>query len=130
MENVPTGRPVPIDELVGLLSKWAPSSLDELRRKYPEQEELLQPGFICGDTPAEMAVRIEVCLLGLSAAAEKSRATVEALKKKLAIANKVQFGGQLVTMIGGASIFTVMAVDVPNLARYVERVSKIGSASR
>ena len=119
---------VAVDELVGLLSKWAPSELDSLREKYPASQNFLKPGLLMGDSSSEIGIRIEVCLSGLRAAADACQKTMVSLKHKLKFADRTQFIGQLLTTIGGASIFAVLAVNVPDFARYAAAVLGLGGS--
>jgi hypothetical protein len=126
--DAPGSASSPVDELVGLLEKWSPSSLEAIRQKYPHQDYLLKPGRILGDGTADTQIRIEICISALGAAAAACRKTIESVQKKLKFADRSQFIGQLFTVVGGASIFGVLALDVPPFTRYAAAIVGLAGA--
>jgi len=113
----------PVDELVGLLSKFAPESLVSLRNKYPSEGELLRPGLRAGgETRDDTVVRAEVCMAGLAAAIKVSKDAQDAVASRLKRSRGIQLAGQTLTIVGGASFFGVLALDAPGPAKYAAAV--------
>jgi hypothetical protein len=116
--GIATSQSVPIDELVGLLDSRSPQSLKTLQSRYPQHLDLLRPGIVAGDVSQDMQVRIEVCTAGLTAAVQACKEAIDQIRKRLRVAHSLQMYGQLSTLIAGASIFGVLAINVPTFARY------------
>ncbi|MDX6383281.1 MAG: hypothetical protein QOK48_854 [Blastocatellia bacterium] len=101
-----------VNELVGLLDKYSPETLTALRRKHPQFSELLKPGKLCGDSDGQHSLQTflaEVALDGMKEGIKLCDSALPVLKKRLLIASKVKFTAQIIAVIGGASIFTLLA---------------------
>jgi hypothetical protein len=111
-------RSIPVDELVGLLDRWDPKSLHNLQERYSEYAALLRPGVLAGETSNDLEVRIEVCASGLSAAVDACRECLTRRADRLKRSYSMQVLGQTLTLLAGASIFAVLAIDAPKFAKY------------
>ncbi|HEV2705400.1 MAG TPA: hypothetical protein VGV59_05720 [Pyrinomonadaceae bacterium] len=114
--------PPPINEIVALLSKHSPGALQKLGEKYPESAALLRVGEIAGKTDKQTQLRAEAALVALQAGIGVCERRIPELRKKIRGESKLQFIGQLLTIIGGASIFGLLALDNPKGAKYVAAI--------
>jgi hypothetical protein len=104
---------VPINEIIGLLSRVDQKALDALAVKYPGSSELLKPGLIAGarrsgniEPPvmADLEIRAEVSLLGVTKAKEIASWLAPLCRGRLKNAGRLILASQVVTLITGASI--------------------------
>jgi len=114
---------VRINEIVHLLEIHDNKTLIDLRKKYPEQEELLRSGEICGDeevggTKDSDMMKIDLTIKGLSAVLSLCPIYISKVQKRLKSSNNITFIGTLMTTIGGASFFGTLATDFPRFASY------------
>lgn len=101
-----------INEIVGLLGVYSPEKLDTLRLTYPEFSNLLKPGTVCGDgneIDGLSRFLTEVAADGMRQGIELCDQVLPLLNRKLVLAGKLRFTSQLVTVLAGASIFTLLA---------------------
>ena len=114
----------PIDEIVGLLEKHDPAILEQLRQQYPNQRDVLTIGKTLGSSKKDDNLRFKItaCLTGLTSGIKVCEKVVPQARQKLKRANFLRFAGEIVTVIAGASIFTVLAANFPDVVRYVVAV--------
>jgi hypothetical protein len=79
---------------------------------------LLEPGQLAGTREEDAALRVKVALVGLEEALSVSAATLPGLRSRLARAQTWSFVGQLLSMIGGASVLATLALDAAKTATY------------
>jgi hypothetical protein len=123
-------RPPPINDIVNFLESHSPNDLDALRHKYPEAErgKILQIGIIAGSADRHLPARAETAYRGLEGAVRVCEQLIPKIQEKLRRAGKYQFIGQVMSVIGGASIFGTLAGDFPKAATYAGAlVTLIGS---
>ena len=119
----------PINEIVGLLNDHSKVTLDTLRRKYPEYEDtLLKPGIIGGRTDKQTRLRAEVAVAGLKVAIPLCEREISNVRLKLNKESKLQFISQMASLVGGASIFGLLALDCPRPAKYAAAVLTLAGA--
>lgn len=123
-------RPPPINDIINFLESHAPGALDDLRHKYPEAErgKILQIGVIAGSADRHLPARAETAYRGLAGAVQVCEQLIPQIQEKLRRAGKYQFIGQVMSVVGGASIFGTLAGDFPKAATYVGAlVTLVGS---
>ncbi len=101
------GTPPPVNEIVNLLSRFAPATLEELRRDYPAQQELLRIGITAGarKEDPELRVRTAVAIKGLGEAVKICERELPRIQGKLEVSRKWILYGHIFAVVGGASIF-------------------------
>src|SRR6266436_2948950 len=120
--------PLPINELVGLIAKARPGLLGELKEKYPNKAEYLEPGRIAGPTEDEIDLEIDVALGGLTAALEKTAVALPKVASRIRKASQWQFFSQILTTLAGAAIFGVVASKLPDFAQYSVAFLRLGGS--
>lgn len=109
-----------VTQLVDFLDVADPSVLKSLRDRYPQEaDHLLRRGCDlgpCADT--ELALRMEVAAATLSCIIQWCEERLPRLSERIRRAGAFQFTGQLITAVGGASVFGVMAANLQDVSRY------------
>jgi hypothetical protein len=111
-----------IDSIVRLLQNFEPTALAELRQGYPDEPSLFRDRIVMGSEPTSQSglkVRTAVCAKGLSSAMRVCNRLLPIIRKKLRRANYLRFISEIITVIAGASVFTVLATNFPGFVRYV-----------
>jgi hypothetical protein len=111
-----------INEIVWLLERFNPAALEQLREQYPEETSVLTKGLILGSKPVSatgMKVRISACLTGLKSGINVCEEMLPRTRQKLRRANSLRFASEIITVVAGASIFTVLATNFEHQIRYV-----------
>jgi len=121
----------PIDELVGLLAIRGERDLQSLRDRFPEHRKLLEPGILAGPKPeidiAELLVRIATAEAGMKLAIDLCERNLKDLRARLRTARNLQITGKVMSVVGGAAIFTTLSQHYVT-ATYVAAVfTMIGS---
>ncbi|MBV9924561.1 MAG: hypothetical protein JOZ96_05915 [Acidobacteria bacterium] len=114
-----------INEIINLLSKNSPATLEQLRRAYPDAEsaKILRAGEMAGGrTDKQTRLRAEAAVAGLDVAVRRCEQLIPAIKGRMRGGNRLQFAGQLLTVVGGASIFGLLALDYPRGAKYTAAI--------
>lgn len=124
------GVAAPIDEVVGFLHQFAPRALTQLQREHPAERDLLEPGQLAGIGAEDADLRIQVAMVGLTEVLNVSAATLPNVRKQIRQAQSWLFIGQLLSMIGGASILATLALDAAKVATYSAGIlALLGSAA-
>lgn len=119
-----------VDEVVGFLHHFAPRALSTLQAAHPADSSLLEPGQLAGPREQDTPLRVEVALIGLDEAIKVCATTLPMLRARLARSQFWLFIGQLLSMIGGASILATLALDAGKVATYTAGVlALLGSAA-
>jgi hypothetical protein len=116
-------RNPPIDEIVGLINRHSPNSIEVLREEFPEQaDELFREGITAGESEKQLGARKKACLTGLKVAIAVCENNIPLVKKKLKRANTLRLTSDIVTAISGASVVTVLASDFKKTVEYIVAV--------
>jgi hypothetical protein len=115
-------QPPKINEIVALLNKHAPAVLDDLRTTYPEDAQLLRVGEIAGRTDKQTQLRAAAAVQGLRVGIAQCEELLPEIKNKLRSGNKLQLTGQLLALAGGASVFSLLALDYPVAGKYAAAI--------
>ena len=116
-----------IDNVVKLLKKFDPNSLEALRLEYPEEADRLRVGIVMGPK-ASTNLRLAASAKGLNSAVKTCNSVLPQIRKKLKRANSIRLISELMTILAGASVFTVLATSFPNFVRYtIATVALAGS---
>lgn len=110
----------PINEIVNLLSRHSPEALDQLRRDYPDPEStmLLRAGQLAGRTDKQTRLRAEAAVAALGSAVAVCERLIPEIRRRLRSESRLQFVGQLLALVGGASVFGLLTLDYPRGAKY------------
>jgi hypothetical protein len=82
----------------------------------------LKVGEIAGHTDKQTQLRAEAAVAGLHVGIGICERLIPKIRGKLRGGNKLQFAGQLLTVGGGASIFSLLALDYPRGAKYAAAI--------
>ncbi|SRR6266404_7947188 len=108
--TTPLKKPVtPVEELVTLLESYAPEELTELRELYPSEEYRLRSTKILGDGDIPLALAVDTCIRGMRAALDLCSKEMKPLATKLVRAKRLQNIGKIISAIGSASLFGLLA---------------------
>jgi len=111
-----------INEVVWLLEKFDPDALETLKSQYPEDSDLLTSGIRLGGKSASSEsgtrVRSAAALKGLTRGISVCEQTIPEIRRRLKRAGSLRFASEVVTVVAGASIFTVLATNFQNAVRY------------
>jgi len=94
----------PINEIVGLLGKFAPRKLTALRLGYPELGPLLQEGVIAGE-PGPLTLSLaRACVDSLGTASLLCDKGLDGAKKRLTSARTLRFIAGAASALGSGSV--------------------------
>lgn len=118
-----------IDEMVTFVARHNPNELDKLKLNHVGYTNLLEEGSILGesDDQEELKVRAQVCKVALETVIDTCSSFLPKLKSRLKSSNTVNFAGQVVATVGGASVITSLAADHPTIALGGGILSLIGT---
>jgi hypothetical protein len=95
----------PINESVGLLAKYAPKSLERLRRTLPsELEPLLKPGGILGPSNPFLLARAEVCRTSLKQAELVCSSGINAAERRLKVSRHFRLAAEITASLTSAGV--------------------------
>lgn len=115
----------PINEIVSLLDQHSPETLSSLRQKYPAFKNTLKPGQIMGDEEDDESRKkfeADVSITGMKTAMTICEKVIPDVKKRLIFSKRIKLSAQVLSVIGGASIFTLLSQD-PTYAQYAKYIS-------
>jgi hypothetical protein len=97
----------PINEAVGFLAKFAPDSLNELRKKLPaEIRPLLSPGGLAGRSDKLLLARAEVAKAALAEIASRCQEGIALAERRLKLSRRIRLLGEIAAVLGSASVVT------------------------
>jgi len=100
---------VPVNEIVSLLEDFSPIELEKLRQNFPKQRSILSSGQILGETNKdELKLKMELSLSGLKVILQQCKEKIPKLKSRLKKISRLQFISQLVVLISGATIISIL----------------------
>jgi hypothetical protein len=104
-----------IDEIVTLLAKWDPASLDALRQRFPRDRDILREGIVAGNAEPtdDKEMRLEAAAAALRAASATYAKLLLILARRLKNARRLAFLGECLTLVAGASIMVNAATSFP-----------------
>jgi hypothetical protein len=104
----------PINEAVGFLGRFAPHSLDQLRRALPpEMGSLLSVGGLAGPTDALLVSRAEVARVALTEVIARCQTGIASAERRLKLSRRIRLVGELAAVLGSASVVTTASAVSP-----------------
>jgi len=115
-----------ISEAVGLLERFTPDRLADLKRRFhePEYVELFHSDIRAGESDErlsknQLVARGRIMATALAEATELCNKHIPSVRRKLRIANAWQFVGQLTAVLGSAAIFTMLPSSAKQIGAYI-----------
>lgn len=100
---------LPINEIVALIEDFAPSELTRIKRKFPNDEKILESGQILGEGDDRiLIVKMSVCISGLRVIVEKCKELMPKIKLKIDRVSRLQLVSQIVVALSGAAILSTL----------------------
>jgi hypothetical protein len=115
----------PIDEIVSLLVRDAPTEIKRLRGDFPEHQDLLREGIVAGTADStdagqkkaaaekEAAVKKAAAIDALKQATTTYRSLLPRLMARITSARRLALYGQVATIVAGATIVANAATVFP-----------------
>ena len=103
-----------INEIIAYIEQQQPSRIEKIREENPDYSDILKAGILLGDSeqPNELKVRAKVCLEGLDTILIQCGHELPKIKSKLLGLKRIQFFGQILSAVGGASVIITLANDL------------------
>jgi hypothetical protein len=114
----------PINESVSLLAKYAPKSLERLRKELPpEIAPLLKPGGLLGLSDRLLLPRAKVCRTSLEQAVVVCSNGIKAAERRLKVSRRFRLVAEITASITSVGILASLFKEIP----IVQIVTFIGS---
>ncbi len=120
---------VQINGIIGLLSKFSPSVIESLQTNHPEFKDLLKTGTtmkigeprVEQDNVSYQKFLAQVSIEGMKESLKLCDQVIPKIKSKLLFSGKLKFFAQIITVVAGASIFTLLtqSENYAQIAKYV-----------
>src|SRR5258708_35791899 len=93
-------QPPPVHEIVGLLNKYSPETLLGLKKAFPNEVPLFEPGIPAGrEEDDALAIRVEITRAGMEVIVSKGDAHLRKLQKRMNLGHQLKFAAQLLTVL-------------------------------
>lgn len=120
--------------LASLLEVMSPSTLNDLRMRFPEQRSLFEPSYVLGGENAENITPAPEALAAFSRAgaegAERAlKGIIVMLGKRIRRARFVKLCGSIVTSVSSAGVVSALMLTQPQTAIAVALVGFTGSVA-
>lgn len=117
-----------INEIVNYLKNFDNDQLNSLKKEFPEYEKFLKPGIILGDENEgteneEYKFRLAVAEKGLRVIFMDSEKLYIKLKPKLKSINNVDLTSQIISLIGGATMLTLIEKDLGAAYNWIKYIA-------
>lgn len=114
---------IPVNEIVSLLEDYLPNELVKLRQNFPNQRSILSSGQILGETNTdELKLKMELSLSGLKAILQQCKEKIPKIKSRLKNISRLQFVSQLMVLISGATIISILQEGELLWVKYVSSI--------
>jgi hypothetical protein len=101
-----------LSELITLVSSAEPDALKKLRTKYPECEELLQPGAVLGEASAPSTFQCDVALASLSPGGTTATKIRHRLRLRLAWSWRFDLFAKIAAACGSGGAVGILAAGI------------------
>lgn len=123
----PPKRSPMINEGVGLLFRFAPEVLEELREEFPEIRQDLEPGGIAGPADPAVISKARSCLRILRETGKLCNVGIAMAEKRLAGQRRLAVVGTMIAAIASASVVVSLSASYKPVALCSGILSLLGS---
>jgi hypothetical protein len=118
-----------IDEMVALLEKKSPTTIETIRRENSTYVKILKLGGTLGssDDDNELVVRGKVCVAAAEVAIVICNENISKIREKLQGTRNLQLWGQIITTVSGAGVLTSLAAKYVAISYVCGVLSLLGA---
>jgi hypothetical protein len=102
---------VQVNEILGFLDKFSPASLGVLRAEFPDDAEEIKSGFIAGEQNERNRLKIRSSIISLQEVVKNCELQLPGLTQRLGSRRKIRFVAEVLSIVGGASIWGVLRTN-------------------
>lgn len=113
---------LPIEESVGLLAKFDPRTLENLRSRFPESANILKPGQVAGEVEDRKRLAAEITISACDKASELSDDLASFLKSRLDLSSRLEYLAQFISLLTSGSLLGLLSSGAPLVAKYTVAV--------
>jgi hypothetical protein len=92
-----------IAEIVGLLDTLAPEALEDLRRRFPDQRDLLRKGMVLGIADSNLEARAQAVLTMAGHMRKMAVGLVNRVRGRLRRANALEIASEVLALLGSSA---------------------------
>jgi hypothetical protein len=123
------GKSLKVNALIDVLNLYRPDQLDELRRRHPDQIDLLAPGQMLGEVSVRATAAAELAVLSLKAIKDRIKVNLKWLRRRLKQAMRIRLMSNIVSAVTSAGLISSVLLQSKWAAITTALINLISSIS-